>query len=274
MKKIFNIVVTLSSIYTFSQVGINTSNPLGKFHIDAKKNTSVSGGNIINAEDDVIITTEGKMGIGKIPAAKLEINSSDEATQSSLRFIQLNSESPVPPGPKARLGVNQNGDIVIVNTTKCVPSYLLSKGSLDTQVSDISLNTNISNELDDIKISGSSPNISISPQGYYVLEPGHTYRLESSVYLYGTATATGTFQQVRWYNWNTSTYFGSQPRSTLFTAAGIYADGEQGRAMAIITPIIRTSVSLVVTSSNGPAQYKPYYSYASILQINPCGVVD
>lgn len=274
MKNIFCILTLLSFVTLFSQVGINTHIPLGKLHIDSKKNTIVNNGDPINTEDDVIITSEGKVGIGKIPDTKLEINSLDETLQSTLRLVQLNQNSSIPAGPKARLGVNQDGDIIITNTTKCVPSYLLSKGSADTQVSTILLGKNISSDFDDVKIFGSTPNISISPEGYYTLEPGNTYRLESSVYLYGTQASTSTFQQVRWYNWNTGTYLGSQPRSTLSTASGAYANGDQGRAMAIITPTVKTSVSLVVTSSNGSAQYKPYYSYASILQINPCGVVD
>lgn len=274
MKNIFCILTLLSFVTSFSQVGINTSNPLGKLHIDSKKNTIINNGVPVNTEDDVIITSEGKMGIGKIPDTKLEINSLDETIQSTLRLSKLSPDSPIPSGPKARLGVNKDGDVIIINTTKCVPSYLLSKGSVDTQTSTILLGKNISNDFDNVKIFGSTPNISISPEGYYTLEPGNTYRLESSVYLYGTGTSTGTFQQVRWYNWNTNTYLGSQPRSTLSTASGAYANGDQGRAMAIITPTVKTSVSLVVTSSNGSALYKPFYSYASILQINPCGVVD
>ena len=274
MKNTLSILITLSSVYAFSQVGINTATPVGKFHIDAKKNTTIVSGNPVNTNDDIIVTPEGKMGIGKLPNNKLEINSANEATQSTLGFIRLTSESPIPVGTKARLGVNKDGDVVIVNTSKCVPSYLLSKGSVESQISDIALNLNISNDFDYIKIAGSNPDIGISQEGYYTLEPGNTYRLESNVYLYGTASSTNTFQQVRWYNWTTNAYIGTQPRSTLFTAAGIYADGEQGRALAIITPTVTTTVSLIVTSSNGAAKYKPYYSYASILQINPCGVVD
>ncbi|PXV69131.1 hypothetical protein CLV62_101400 [Dysgonomonas alginatilytica] len=55
-----------------SQVGINTENPKGVFHIDSKGDSGVSG---TNSVDDVIVDSQGSMGIGTLtPQAKLDIN--------------------------------------------------------------------------------------------------------------------------------------------------------------------------------------------------------
>lgn len=59
-------------IHHYAQVGINTNNPQGIFHIDAKGDTS---GNT-NVTDDVIVTKDGNIGIGTIlPQAKVDIYS-------------------------------------------------------------------------------------------------------------------------------------------------------------------------------------------------------
>lgn len=73
MKKCFLLIFSLLSAgLCTSQVGVNTENPRGVFHIDAKANTGVAG---INISDDVIVDSEGKMSIGTLtPQAKLDIN--------------------------------------------------------------------------------------------------------------------------------------------------------------------------------------------------------
>jgi hypothetical protein len=47
----------------FAQVGILTENPQGMFHVDPKGDTQGS----LNTGDDVIVTTEGNVGIGILP---------------------------------------------------------------------------------------------------------------------------------------------------------------------------------------------------------------
>ena len=55
---------------SFSQVGINTSQPQGVFHIDSKNNTSGA----MNTSDDVIVTSQGFLGLGTVtPNAALHI---------------------------------------------------------------------------------------------------------------------------------------------------------------------------------------------------------
>lgn len=62
---------------TQAQVGINTSNPLAKFHVDGSKNNPATGipNNTLQA-DDVVVTNEGRVGIGIInPAVRLDLRS-------------------------------------------------------------------------------------------------------------------------------------------------------------------------------------------------------
>jgi hypothetical protein len=54
----------------FAQVGINTKNPLGVFHIDPKGNTNGT----IGIDDDIIVDANGNLGIGTTtPKAKVDI---------------------------------------------------------------------------------------------------------------------------------------------------------------------------------------------------------
>lgn len=71
MNKFFLIWLLLSfCFFCEAQVGINTQNPQGFFHIDPKKDTSGTA----NTSDDVIIDNNGNMGIGTTtPLTKLDV---------------------------------------------------------------------------------------------------------------------------------------------------------------------------------------------------------
>ena len=81
MKKYILIVLSFMICEGISaQVGINTKNPQGTFHIDADKNNPTSGSTFTFAEQnkDVIVMPAGKMGVGTInPDAQLDIRSVD-----------------------------------------------------------------------------------------------------------------------------------------------------------------------------------------------------
>lgn len=65
-------VLTLFSFHIFSQVGINTKNPEQIFHIDPLANNNLSVAN--KTSDDVVITSQGKLGIGTtVPNKELEV---------------------------------------------------------------------------------------------------------------------------------------------------------------------------------------------------------
>lgn len=74
MRNIFLFITVYFSINICqSQVGINTQNPLGIFHIDGKNDNQivVSNSQILN---DFIVSSDGYVGIGAVPAVRLEIN--------------------------------------------------------------------------------------------------------------------------------------------------------------------------------------------------------
>jgi hypothetical protein len=76
MKKLF-FLVTSFCFYTnaISQVGINTKNPQGIFHIDGRNDNPTTGTpNTSQQTDDFIVTSSGNVGIGTTtPTRKLEI---------------------------------------------------------------------------------------------------------------------------------------------------------------------------------------------------------
>lgn len=97
-----NIILYLGSLLLSSSViaqsggvGINTSSPQQVLHIDAAKNTV---GNA-NTSDDVVVTSQGYMGIGTIaPSKRLEINSATpkaikimDGTQKQNSFLMSNT---------------------------------------------------------------------------------------------------------------------------------------------------------------------------------------
>ncbi|NDW09431.1 hypothetical protein [Dysgonomonas sp. 520] len=80
MKRKLYFLMAISIILTATlnaQVGINTENPQGIFHIDGKRNTN---GNT-NVSDDVVVDTEGRVGIGtNVPTNKLSIHTTGANT--------------------------------------------------------------------------------------------------------------------------------------------------------------------------------------------------
>ncbi|GEM53774.1 hypothetical protein EB1_35640 [Empedobacter brevis NBRC 14943 = ATCC 43319] len=81
MKKHLIILMSLfSSVSLFSQVGINTENPQQLFHTDGKSsaattNPTTGTPTVAQQVDDVVITNQGRIGIGTIaPTEKLEVN--------------------------------------------------------------------------------------------------------------------------------------------------------------------------------------------------------
>ncbi|MGI9580862.1 hypothetical protein ACR1PO_06575 [Chryseobacterium sp. RRHN12] len=75
MKKIYVMILGIFANLAAAQVGVNTPNPQGMFHLDGKKNNEASGPvNPANQADDVIMTADGRIGIGNNnPAASLDI---------------------------------------------------------------------------------------------------------------------------------------------------------------------------------------------------------
>lgn len=70
--------LTFFGIFTSAQVGINTANPQGVFHIDGAKDNPLTGApSAVQQLNDVVVTSTGNVGIGTTtPTRKLEIVSS------------------------------------------------------------------------------------------------------------------------------------------------------------------------------------------------------
>ena len=69
MKAIY-ILFFINSLCVTAQIGVNTDNPRALLHIDGSGNNMVSSG----SEDDVVISTEGNVGIGNTtPETKMSI---------------------------------------------------------------------------------------------------------------------------------------------------------------------------------------------------------
>ncbi|MBF0575585.1 hypothetical protein [Dysgonomonas sp. GY617] len=93
MKKIIFLLTGVLSIgLTHAQVGINTMNPLGVFHVDTKGNTGGTLSAPSDDSDDVIVTNDGKVGIGTAaPTEKLDVRGKiriADGTQANDRILR------------------------------------------------------------------------------------------------------------------------------------------------------------------------------------------
>lgn len=86
MKKIIILSEMLTSSLIFSQVGINTSNPQGTFHVDgAKDNVSTGVPTIAQQANDFVVLSNGNVGAGTVnPTNKLDIRST---TSGALKIV-------------------------------------------------------------------------------------------------------------------------------------------------------------------------------------------
>ena len=86
MKKVLLSNLLLISVFSFAQVGINTPNPQGIFHVDSKNNNNQTGiPTAVQQADDFIITSNGSIAVGTtVPDASaiLELNVNELASGS------------------------------------------------------------------------------------------------------------------------------------------------------------------------------------------------
>ncbi|WP_160136108.1 hypothetical protein [Chryseobacterium sp. c4a] len=78
MKKLTIVLFMGITHLAFAQVGVNTPNPKAMFHLDGKKNNEASGPvSPSNQTDDVVMTSQGYIGIGNNnPVTSLDIKTS------------------------------------------------------------------------------------------------------------------------------------------------------------------------------------------------------
>jgi hypothetical protein len=95
MKKIVSIIsLFVLGTAASAQIGINTSNPQTSFHVDGAKDNSASGiPSTAQQANDVVITQQGRLGVGTItPTNNLEVNSGTPRA-SGIKMTQLPSAS-------------------------------------------------------------------------------------------------------------------------------------------------------------------------------------
>ncbi|MCS3532979.1 hypothetical protein [Chryseobacterium sp. JUb7] len=138
---------------SFAQVGINTSNPQGIFHVDgAKDNNSAGAPTAAQQLNDLVVTNAGNVGIGTTtPTAKLEINSGTSNT-SGLKLTNLTSATPISTGQT--IGVDASGNIVTLPNPTAVSVTTAEVAS--TTGADFNVVSNA-----DVIVSGSSQTINV-----------------------------------------------------------------------------------------------------------------
>lgn len=82
MKKILLSLFFVFSTVCYSQIGITTVNPQGSLHVDGAKDNNASGApTIVQQQNDFIVTSGGKVGVGTtVPTSKLEVNGASTNT--------------------------------------------------------------------------------------------------------------------------------------------------------------------------------------------------
>ena len=75
-KNIYLLILLFAVSSLYAQVGINTDNPQQLFHVDGQKNNPTTGSPSADQQkDDVVITVDGRLGIGTIaPTEKLDVD--------------------------------------------------------------------------------------------------------------------------------------------------------------------------------------------------------
>lgn len=123
MKKIILTITIVSFSFAYSQVGINTSNPRGIFHVDgAKDNPSTGSPTVSQQANDFVVTSSGNVGIGTNSpnsSALLDVNTDGLASGSKKGFL----------GPKAAL-TSQTDQVTIPSPATGLLVYNLGTGGL------------------------------------------------------------------------------------------------------------------------------------------------
>lgn len=112
-----------------AQIGIQTDNPLGIFHVDPKRDTNAAGTS--GTADDVVVTNSGQVGIGTVtPTAKLDIRGTfrlRDGNQAEGKMLVSDVSGNAKWGDRPRLEVievdNVDGILSEKNTFTVTPSY-------------------------------------------------------------------------------------------------------------------------------------------------------
>lgn len=200
-RAIATVILILSIDHAYCQVGVDTSNPQGIFHVDGKKNNPSTGSpSASQALDDFVVKASGNVGIGTTtPGSKIEINSG-LANTSGLRLTQLNTSSPSVNNIKTGvLGVDANGNVVVTKVVDpavapCVQGFAFIYEDAVGSSGTISDGTKAN------ALTKKSDPQNIYSNGNFSLKAGDTYRLEAAFFNSYTASAQNVAFSYEWYN--------------------------------------------------------------------------
>lgn len=123
MKKIIFLITIISFAFVHSQVGINTTNPQGIFHVDGAKDNATNGiPTATQQANDFVVTSNGSVGIGTNSpnsSAILDVNVDGLSSGSKKGFL----------GPKAALS-SQTDQVTIPFPATGLLVYNLGTGGL------------------------------------------------------------------------------------------------------------------------------------------------
>lgn len=267
MKSLNNFLLASSFLFcctkTFAQVGINTSNPQGIFHVDgAKDNPAVGTPAPAQQLNDFIVSSTGMVGIGTVNStAKLTVDSGIN-NQSGMKFTNLTASSPPYNGATSTLAVNSDGTIVSLSSTMCVPEFYYANGSSGSNNTAIGANIILNSNTE-------TQGITQNSSGDFRLKKGNTYRLEAALF---TANASSSFLEYQWYQKNTNGSYQKIPNQNLaHSGQTLNSGGHQAMSLAYYTPDSDMDVSLKMTNKSSPnISFWNIHSYLFIQQINSC----
>ncbi|NDW09158.1 hypothetical protein [Dysgonomonas sp. 520] len=135
MKKNILILFMFLAVTTLkAQVGVNTENPQGIFHIDGQRNTS---GNT-NFSDDVVVDTQGRIGVGtNSPQTKVDIKAATAGTGFRLQDGTQGN------GKILTSDANGNGSWAANGIQTVLPVWSLSLDSISIEKKGVSTGTTI-----------------------------------------------------------------------------------------------------------------------------------
>jgi len=111
---------------SYAQVGVNTVNPRGIFHVDGRKdNPPIGSPTEDQQENDFIVTANGNVGVGTItPAAKVDING----------FLQVKDTDPVNVQSHIRIE-GREGSVLSLQASNALSGFG-KRGIIGTQTTD------------------------------------------------------------------------------------------------------------------------------------------
>lgn len=195
----------------YAQIGINTPNPQGIFHVDGSKdNAATAAPTVAQQANDLIVTSAGILGVGTTtPFANAKIQAAQDKTTSD-EFGQLMATGLTDPNQKLVLGYNTTADKGFIQSVHSGSTW--TNLSLQPNNGNVTVGSFTGNATSKLEVNGSSTNFvaynagsgrninyQLSNLAYTTASPG-AFTLTGikdggtySLAVQGTASGTSTF---------------------------------------------------------------------------------